>query len=118
MTANQPSGARPSTLSELVDNVQLAWKLIRDQRVSPLVRYGIPLLVAAYIISPVDILPDFIPGLGQVDDLAAIWMGLMFFLRSCPPDLVAAHRSGNKRSSAPADGNPDVVDAEYTVYDR
>ena len=119
MTTNQSSNARPGTISELIDNAQLAWKLFRDSRVSPLVRFGIPLLVAAYILSPVDILPDFIPGLGQVDDLAAIWIGLMFFLRSCPPDLVAAYRSGKKEASATgAAGNPDVVDAEYTVFDR
>lgn len=127
MSSNTQSSTnpRPSTLGELIESVQLAWNLLRDGRVSPWLRFGIPALVAAYLIFPLDIFPDVIPGLGQVDDLAAIWIGLQFFLSQISPDLLAEYRTRKQRPTAPGGGatsarpqtEGDVIDGAYRVVE-
>ncbi len=64
--------------------------LIKDPRVSA----GPKLVVAgilAYVIVPTDLLPDFLIGIGQIDDLVVILAGLKLFLRLCPAEVVQEH---------------------------
>ena len=112
-----PEATRPSTLGELVENVRLAWRLLLDSRVNPLIRFGIPALVVGYILFPVDVLPDVIPGLGQIDDVAIIWLGLQLFLKLVPSDLVAKHRTTNRAPEPSAKPEGDVVDVPYEVVE-
>ncbi len=106
----------PGSLFELIENARVAWLLLRDSRINPLLRYGIPALVGAYLLLPIDLIPDFIPGLGQLDDLAALWLGLQYFLSACPPDIVAEHRAAS-RGKTPPTAEPEVVDGSYEVVD-
>jgi uncharacterized membrane protein YkvA (DUF1232 family) len=65
-------------------------RLVNDSRVPA----GAKLLlvgVLTYLILPTDLVPDFFPGLGQLDDLAVILGGLKLFLRLCPPEVVQEH---------------------------
>jgi uncharacterized membrane protein YkvA (DUF1232 family) len=41
-----------------------------------------------YVVLPFDVIPDFIPVLGEMDDVAAVLSGLWLFGRLCPPDVV------------------------------
>ena len=109
------SESKPRSLDELWDNVRVAWGLVRDNRISPMLRFGIPALVAAYIILPIDLVPDFLPGLGQLDDIAAIWLGLRYFLSACPPDIVAEYRTNIRGARESTVQDPDVVDGDYRV---
>src|ERR1700737_3253345 len=45
----------------------------------------------AYVVLPIDLIPDFVPVLGQLDDLAVVLLGLDLFIRSAPPDIVEEH---------------------------
>ena len=77
-------------LTHLPSFAKLFARLINDPRVS----VGPKLIVAgilAYVILPMDFLPDFVIGLGQLDDLAVILGGLKIFLRLCPPEVVQEH---------------------------
>lgn len=47
---------------------------------------------AAYALSPIDLIPDFIPVLGLIDDLLIVPVGIWVVLRSIPPQLVARLR--------------------------
>jgi uncharacterized membrane protein YkvA (DUF1232 family) len=62
----------------------------------PRVRLHAKLLVAlivAYALSPIDLVPDFIPVLGYVDDLVLIPLGIMIALKLVSPELLAEHRA-------------------------
>ena len=48
--------------------------------------------VAAYAFSPIDLIPDFIPILGQIDDLIVVPLGIALAIRLIPPDVMAEHR--------------------------
>jgi len=70
--------------------LRLFWRLLRDSRVS--IRPKILLLaLAAYVLIPIDLVPDFLPVLGQIDDLALIYLGLQAFIRLCPQPVVREH---------------------------
>ena len=65
------------------DQLRLAWRLLRDERVSAL-KFALPALVALYVLSPIDSIPDFFLGLGQIDDLGAITAGVLILARLIP----------------------------------
>ena len=47
-------------------------------------------LIALYLVSPLDFIPDWIPGLGVVDDLVLVPLAIRWLLRRLPPDIAAA----------------------------
>lgn len=49
--------------------------------------------VAAYALSPIDLIPDFIPILGYLDDLILVPLGIALALRMVPKDVMAACRA-------------------------
>jgi uncharacterized membrane protein YkvA (DUF1232 family) len=48
--------------------------------------------VVAYAISPIDLIPDFIPVLGYLDDLILVPLGIVIAIRMIPPDVLAECR--------------------------
>jgi uncharacterized membrane protein YkvA (DUF1232 family) len=48
--------------------------------------------VLAYLFSPIDLIPDFIPVLGYLDDIVLVPAGLLLVTRLIPPDVMAEHR--------------------------
>lgn len=84
--------ARMATLSEIARNSGLAWRLLWDPRVPKMLKLLIPGAIAAYIILPVDLIPDFVPVLGQVDDLTTVLMGITALVRLSPKEAVTEHR--------------------------
>jgi uncharacterized membrane protein YkvA (DUF1232 family) len=63
----------------------------RDPRV-PWYAKALALAVAAYAFSPIDLIPDFIPVLGLVDDLVIVPLGILLVVKLVPPDIMAEHR--------------------------
>lgn len=64
----------------------------RDPRTPLLVR-ALALLVAAYALSPIDLIPDFIPVIGYLDDLLLIPLGLALVIRLTPPEVLESARA-------------------------
>ena len=71
---------------ELKQHTLVAYFAARDPRTPWLVR-GLALLVAAYALSPIDLIPDFIPVLGYLDDLVIVPLGLILVLRLIPDEV-------------------------------
>ena len=77
-------------LGELWQQAKLVVQLILDPKV-PIYLKALPFAALAYLIFPVDFLPDFIPGLGQLDDLTILLLGAKVFIELAPKDIVAQY---------------------------
>lgn len=64
----------------------------RDPRV-PWYAKALALFVAGYALSPIDLIPDFIPVLGYLDDLVIVPLGIWAVVKMIPPDVMAEHRA-------------------------
>lgn len=74
---------------------RLVWRLMRDPRV-PSRSKATLFLLAGYIASPIDIVPDFITGLGQMDDLVIAAVALDQILNRVPEEVVREHWDGDE----------------------
>src|ERR687898_519634 len=92
----------------LPDIAKLLWKVVRDKRVSPLVRGGL-VATAAYLVLPVDVVPDWIPVLGQLDDVVLLTVGVRTLLRRVPEPIVREHWSGERHVLEALLGRPVIA---------
>jgi len=91
MTQPQDSTARdPGWLSAQWKKLRLSWRLLREPLV-PMWTKLIPLGAIAYVLLPIDLIPDPVLGLGQLDDLGIVLLGLKWFIDLCPPGVVNRH---------------------------
>ncbi|WP_231862680.1 YkvA family protein [Sphingorhabdus sp. M41] len=67
------------------------WVAARDKR-TPLAAKILAAAVAAYAFSPIDLIPDFLPVIGYLDDLIIIPIGVALILRMIPKTLMAEYR--------------------------
>ncbi|HET8976214.1 MAG TPA: YkvA family protein [Solirubrobacterales bacterium] len=72
-------------------------RLARDQRVSRLRRVAL-LCVVAYLALPIDIVPDFLPGIGQLDDAVVLALALRVLMRGATPEMLRAAWPGPEAS--------------------
>lgn len=95
-------------------DIRLSARLLRDPGV-PLWAKGTLPLSFLYLISPIDVLPDAIIGLGEIDDLVVLYAGLRLFLFLCPAAVVAFHRAAlaSRRGYSPMPPSDVVIDAEF-----
>lgn len=79
----------------LAREVMALWLAARDRRV-PWGAKAVAALVSAYALSPIDLIPDFVPVLGYLDDLLIVPAGIWLAVRLVPPTLMAEFREGAK----------------------
>ena len=72
--------------------LQLAGRLMRDQRIPVALRIIPPILVL-YLALPIDLIPDFIPILGYLDDLVLLPLAIALVLRMVPPRVMEESRA-------------------------
>jgi len=72
-------------------DVHATYLASRDPRV-PWQAKALAICVAAYALSPIDLIPDFIPVLGYLDDLIIVPLGVLLVVRMIPPEIMAEHR--------------------------
>jgi uncharacterized membrane protein YkvA (DUF1232 family) len=120
------------SLSALFGQAQLIYRLLHDDRVPTLLKVAIPLGVALYFVMPLDVIPDFLPGIGQLDDIAVLFLAMNLFVKLAPQVVVSEHRQALGLADSPAEGDAttrlhptdaprqrqaDVVDAPYKVVE-
>ena len=104
------------------ERLRLCWRLLRDERVSPL-KYALPMLISLYVLSPVDSIPDFLLGVGQLDDFGVVIAGILLLGRlipmMAPARIVDEHLRDmgeegrtDYRQNGPDD---DIIDARFNV---
>src|SRR5690349_10291600 len=85
---------------EIKRDVIALWLAARDPRV-PWYAKAVAAAVAAYALSPIDLIPDFIPVLGYLDDLIIVPLGILLALKLVPPHLMAEFREEALRRVRP-----------------
>lgn len=88
----------PSLAHRIRVEAHAVWLTVRDPR-TPLYAKLFGLLVAAYALSPIDLVPDFIPILGLIDDAVLIPLGVWLFEKMVPAALLAEHRARAEAAS-------------------
>ena len=92
--------ALKSWARDLKRDVMALWIAARDTR-TPLAAKIVAGAVAAYALSPIDLIPDFIPVLGYLDDLLIVPLGIWIAVRLIPPPLLAGFRAAASDRSRP-----------------
>lgn len=73
-------------------DVHALWLAARDSR-TPWYAKLLALVTAAYALSPIDLIPDFIPVLGYLDDLVIVPLGVLLVVRLIPSELMQEYRA-------------------------
>ncbi len=66
----------------------------------PWLAKAVALLVTAYAFSPIDLIPDFVPVLGYLDDLVIVPLGIWLAVRLIPREILAEHRAAAELATA------------------
>ena len=111
----------PSVFGEIWRSLQLVYYLVLDPRVPFLYKLIIPAVII-YVLSPLDVIPDafiIMLGLGALDDLAVMFLGIKLFIHMCPPDVVMEYRArlaGGR--AAPTADDSNTVEGTYRVVEE
>lgn len=100
-------GEKAGVLASVIRNARLMWRLLRDPGVSPWLKMILPATLL-YLLFPIDFIPDPALGLGQLDDVAIILLGVKLFIELCPQEIVRHHL----REMSSVSGSYRVVDEE------
>ena len=103
---NLSSSSRYLRMARLVVKLptyaRLVWGLVRDPR-TPIGLKGMLVAALAYVVLPVDLIPDMIPILGQADDLTVLLLVLDLFIQNAPPEVRAEHTTRARNGTADLD---------------
>jgi uncharacterized membrane protein YkvA (DUF1232 family) len=89
-TSDEKKLARRIAKLEFRDKLALAGGIFTDRRVPPITRI-VAVALIVYLASPIDLIPDFIPVLGLLDDLLIVMIGAGFVLRTVPRSVIEEH---------------------------
>jgi len=107
---------RVGALAQLVRTLRLVWRLLFDSRV-PVFPKLIILVAAVYVISPIDLIPDVILGLGQLDDIGIVILAIGLFIELCPRAIVEEHRRAiaEQAGGTTPHAEDDVIEGSFHV---
>jgi uncharacterized membrane protein YkvA (DUF1232 family) len=101
------SGTRPALVQRLKSwanaikfDVVALFLAARDRR-TPWHAKALAAAVAAYALSPIDLIPDFIPMLGYLDDLVIVPLGILLAIRLIPAELMEEFRREARERARP-----------------
>ncbi len=96
------------------NEARLVWRLFKDPRVPTWMKLGLPAVFIAYFLFPLDLIPDILPVVGEIDDLMVLLLLMRLFIALTPEEAVREARAqlfGKNVSPR------DVVDGSYRVID-
>jgi len=76
------------------------WLAARDPR-TPWIARALAVAVAAYALSPIDLIPDVIPVLGYLDDVILVPLGILLVIRLVPAEVMAECRARAEAMARP-----------------
>src|SRR5438876_335585 len=112
-----PGAGRLNLFRRAVMRARLATRLLREPQV-PLMFKALLVGAACYVILPFDLVPDFLPGLGQLDDLTVTVLAIEAVIALAPRKIVDFHETSIRahrpyaQAAAAATAEGTVIDAE------
>jgi uncharacterized membrane protein YkvA (DUF1232 family) len=73
-------------------DVHAIYRAAHDPRV-PWYAKALAFCVAGYALSPIDLIPDFVPILGYMDDVVIVPFGILIVIKLIPPEIMEEHRA-------------------------
>ncbi len=113
LTQESVSEKGPGFWREVWQQTRLVFRLLRDPEVPFYLKF-VPFVGLLYVVMPIDLITDFAPVIGQLDDITALIVGAKVFIELAPPHVVARHlheiqiQDGYRTV---IEGNADVIDA-------
>ena len=104
-------------LRRLPNYARLAWQLARDERL-PRSRQAALIAGAAYLVSPIDLVPGIIPVVGQLDDAVAVLLAIRLALAGLPPAEREAALAGAGLGLTAIDDDLRTIGATYAWLGR
>ena len=110
-------------LKTIFNHIRLVGRLLKDSRVPTYLKL-LPFAPLLYVLFPLDLIPDLIPVIGQMDDLGVVLLGLQTFISLTPQHIVQEHRddlaAGKPFGAAAASGPDDreTIDGSWKVVDK
>ena len=89
-SALTPKVKDPGFWREMWQQIRLVYYLLRDPEV-PFYLKLLPFTAVVYLLFPFDLLTDFAPVIGQLDDITILLVGTKIFIELAPPHVVARH---------------------------
>jgi len=86
------TGKVKESASTIKRDVHAIYLAARDPRIPWYVK-ALALCVAGYALSPIDMIPDFIPVLGYLDDVIIVPLGIVAVVKLIPPQIMAERRA-------------------------
>ena len=107
----------PRLLPHVIRLIRLVWRLTFDRRVPLLLRMLVPLAVI-YVISPVDLIRDWVPIVGRFDDVLVLGLSVLFLTKLSPKHVLEDIQGPPPVRARPEDKDPsNVVDGSARVVD-
>lgn len=117
--SSNPSRGGGWRISDILRDVALTWQLMRDPRVSSLLKLGLPVFALLYWLSPIDLLTGM-----PFDDIAVIILASRLFVRMAPEEAVERALQGLGRFGRRAPGgwsnwddDENTIPGEWRVVD-
>jgi uncharacterized membrane protein YkvA (DUF1232 family) len=82
---------RRQILESFTREITVYRRVLRDERTPPRAKLFLSLAIA-YVCMPFDLIPDFIPVIGHLDDAIIVLVLVIMALRSVPADVISEHR--------------------------
>lgn len=90
MTEAQAMTQKVGFWKDVWNQIRLVYYLMFDREV-PIYLKALPLSALIYVLWPIDLLTDFVPIVGQLDDITAVLVGVKVFIEMSPPHVVAKY---------------------------
>ncbi len=128
MKSAKAAAEKIGLFTSVLNQLRLVLKLMSDRRVPGLVKL-LPMGAVLYLLSPIDLIPDVIVGLGQLDDLGVLILGINALINMAPQYVVQelrneisgayqAHKTDstdNTDSASSPHASGETVDGSYRV---
>ena len=93
MTQSRPMTSKLRNWARMITyDAHAIYLAARDPR-TPWYAKVLALCVAGYALSPIDLIPDFIPVLGYLDDVVIVPLGILMVVKLIPPHVMSEHRA-------------------------